>query len=121
MPKEDFSQRQLSGRTKSGQYLVRWENQMWLVPESVKAEGSYGRRYFRCNKRSDNKSCEGAGTLRIPDTEAVIYAAMIKKLKPFQTIKGRKNALKSNPKLTTLQVELAQVQHEIETLIDTLT
>jgi len=29
--------------------------------------------------------------------------------------------VKSNPKLTALQVELAQVQHEIETLIDTLT
>ena len=29
--------------------------------------------------------------------------------------------MKSNPKLTALQVELAQVQHEIETLIDTLT
>lgn len=57
----------------------------------------------------------------IPDTEAVIYAAMVKKLKPFQTIKGRKNALKSNPKLIALQVELAQVQHEIETLVDTLT
>ena len=57
--------------------------------------------------------------LRIPDTEAIIYAAMVKKLKPFQTIKGRKNALKSNPRLTALQVELAQVQHEIETLIDT--
>lgn len=89
--------------------------------KALKAEGSYGRWYFRCSKRSDNKSCEGAGTLRISDTEAVIYAAMVKKLKPFQTIKGRKNAVKSNPKLTALQVELAQVQHEIETLIDTLT
>ena len=89
--------------------------------KALKAEGSYGRWYFRCSKRSDNKSCEGAGTLRIPDTEAVIYAAMVKKLKPFQTIKGRKNAMKSNPKLTALQVELAQIQHEIETLIDTLT
>ena len=29
--------------------------------------------------------------------------------------------MKSNPKLTALQVELAQVQHEIEALIDTLT
>ena len=34
----------------------------------------------------------------------IIYAAMVKKLKPFQTIKGRKNAMKSNPKLTALQV-----------------
>ena len=29
--------------------------------------------------------------------------------------------LYTSPKLTALQVELAQVQHEIETLIDTLT
>lgn len=89
--------------------------------KALNAEGSYGHCYFRCRKRSDNKSCEGAGTLRIPDTEAVIYSAMVKKLKPFQAIKRRKNAMKSNPKLTALQVELAQVQHEIETLIDTLT
>jgi len=89
--------------------------------KALKAEGSYGRWYFRCSKRSDNKSCEGAGTLRIPDTEAFIYAAMVRKLKPFQTLKGQKKVAKSNPKLTALQVELAQVQSEIETLIDTLT
>ena len=88
--------------------------------KALKAEGSYGRWYFRCSKRSDNKSCEGAGTLRIPDTEAAYLCRYGKKLKPFHTIKGRKNAMKSNPKLTALQVELAQIQHEIETLIDTL-
>ena len=89
--------------------------------KALKAEGSYGRWYFRCSKRSDNKSCEGAGTLRIHDTEAFIYAAMVRKLKPFQTLKGQKKAVKANPKLTALQVELAQVEREIETLIDTLT
>ncbi len=89
--------------------------------KALKAEGSYGRWYFRCSKRSDNKSCEGAGTLRIHDTEAFIYAAMVRKLKPFQSLKGRKKAAKASPKLTALQVELAQVEREIETLIDTLT
>jgi len=84
-------------------------------------DGSYGRWYFRCSKRSDNKSCEGAGTLRIPDTEAFIYAAMGGKLKPFQTLRGRKKAAKANPKLTALQVELAQLENEIEKLIDALT
>ena len=58
--------------------------------KALKAEGSYGRWYFRCSKRSDNKSCEGTGTLRIRDTEAFIYAAMVRKLKPFKTLKGRK-------------------------------
>lgn len=89
--------------------------------KALKAEGSYGRWYFRCSKRSDNKSCEGVGTLRIPDMESFIYSAMVKKLKPFQTLKGQKRAAKASPKLTALQVELAQVQREIETLIDTLT
>ena len=69
----------------------------------------------------DSKSCEGAGTLRMHDMEAFIYDAMVKKLKPFQTIKGRKSQGQSNPKLTALQVELTQVQSEIDTLIDSLT
>ena len=42
-------------------------------------------------------------------------------VKPFQTLKGRKKASKASPKLTALQVELARVEREIETLIDTLT
>jgi len=77
--------------------------------------------YLRCSRRSDNKSCEGTGTLRIPDTEAFIYSAMVMRLQPYQTLTGRKQALKPNPKMSKLQVELAQVQVEIETLIDTLT
>lgn len=89
--------------------------------KALKAENSYVRWYFRCSKRSDNKSCEGAGTLRIRDTEAVIYNAMVKKLEPFKTIKSRKSVAKFNPKLTALKVELQQVQNEIENLIDTLT
>ncbi len=89
--------------------------------KALRAEHSYGRWYFRCSKRSDNKSCEGAGTLRMHDMEAFIYDAMVKKLKPFQTIKGRKSQGQSNPKLTALQVELTQVQSEIDTLIDSLT
>ena len=89
--------------------------------KALKAEGSYGRWYFRCSKRSDNKSCEGAGTLRMPDTEAFIYSSMVRKLQPLQTLTGQKSASKPNPKMSKLQVELAQVQVEIESLIDTLT
>lgn len=89
--------------------------------KALKAESSYKHWYFRCGKRADNKSCEGAGTLRIRDTEALIHAAMVKKLEPFQTLSGWKKAAKTNPKLTSMQVELAQVQGKIERLIDTLT
>ena len=84
---------------------------------ALKAEGTRGYWYFRCTKRSDNKSCEGAGTLRIPDMEKLIYAAMVKKLRYFKTIKCAENIVKADPKLTELQAELEQVQAEIEALI----
>lgn len=89
--------------------------------KALKAEHSNGYWYFRCSKRSDNKSCPGAGRLHIAEVEAVIYQAMTKKLQPFQTIKGQNHGIQSNPKQTALQVELAQVQSEIEALIDSLT
>ena len=88
--------------------------------KALKAEGTRGYWYFRCTKRSDNKSCEGAGTLRIPDMEELIYRAMVKKLKDFQTIRGGEDHVRMDPRLAAYQVELEQVQDEIEKLIDTL-
>ena len=86
---------------------------------ALKTECTKGYWYFRCSKRSDNKSCEGAGTLHIRDMEALIYASMVKKLEQFKTIKKTENPVK-NPKLNALQTELAQVQNDIEKLMDTL-
>ncbi|MCC8123277.1 MAG: recombinase family protein [Oscillospiraceae bacterium] len=76
--------------------------------------------YFRCRKRADRRSCEGCGTLRVREVEESIYGEMVKKLAAFQTL-TRKNPTKANPKLTALQVELAQVEAEIEKLLNTLT
>ena len=45
---------------------------------------------------------------------------MVKKLREFQTLTGG-NPSKANPKLTAYHVELAQVEAEIEKLLDTLT
>jgi len=45
---------------------------------------------------------------------------MLKKMVEFQTLTGG-NPAKANPKLTALNVELAQVEAEIEKLLDTLT
>jgi hypothetical protein len=44
--------------------------------------------YLRCRKRQDNKSCEGCGTLRVPDIESSIYDEMVKKLQEFHTLTG---------------------------------
>ena len=79
-----------------------------------------GGSYFRCRKRADTKECEGCGTLRVRDTEESIYCEMCRKMDSFKTLTGG-NQVKANPKLTALNVELAQVETEIEKLIDTLT
>ena len=76
--------------------------------------------YFRCRKRADNKSCDGCGTLRVRQVEESIYGEMVKKLREFQTLTGG-GSVKANPKLTALNVELAQVEAEIEKLLNTLT
>ena len=44
---------------------------------------------------------------------------MSEKLREFKLLRGGEE--KANPKLTALQVELAQVESEIEKLLDTLT
>jgi hypothetical protein len=76
--------------------------------------------YFRCRRRAENKGCEGCGKLRARDTEDFIYSEMRRKMADFQTLTGG-NPAKTNPKITALNVELAQVEAEIEKLINTLT
>ncbi|MCL2519264.1 MAG: recombinase family protein, partial [Oscillospiraceae bacterium] len=76
--------------------------------------------YFRCRKYADNGSCEGCGTLRVGEIEHFIYDEMAQKLREFHTLTGG-NPVKANPKLTAYHVELAQVEAEIEKLLDTLT
>jgi DNA invertase Pin-like site-specific DNA recombinase len=40
-------------------------------------------RYFRCSKRSNNKSCPGCGKLLVAELEKIIYHKMTKKLQSF--------------------------------------
>jgi len=76
--------------------------------------------YFRCRKRTDSKSCEGCGTIRVRDFEESVYGVMLHKMGQFQTLTDG-NPTKANPKLTALNVELLQIEAEIEKLLDTLT
>jgi hypothetical protein len=77
-----------------------------------------GYEYLRCNKRSDHKGCPGCGALRKAEFEQFIFTAMGEKLWDFKHLRGGEE--KANPKLTAYQVELAQVEAEIEKLLDTL-
>ena len=78
-----------------------------------------GTQYLRCSKRTDNMSCEGCGTLRMAEFEQFVYEAMVHKLSEFQTLTAKAETV--NPRLTALNVELAQVEDEIEKLLNTLT
>ena len=78
-----------------------------------------GYEYLRCSKRADHKGCPGCGTLRKNEFEQFIFTAMGEKFREFKLLRGGEG--KVNPKITAYQVELAQVEVEIEKLLDTLT
>ena len=82
---------------------------------------SCGYLYLRCTKHADSKFCSGCGTIRLRDLEAVVYQQMVKKLEDYKTLTGHKKKRAASPKLTAKQTELAQVESEIEKLLDTLT
>ena len=75
--------------------------------------------YFRCTKRTENKGCPGCGKIRKEEFEQFIFSAMSDRFRNFQIRHSGEE--KVNPKLTAYQVELAQVEAEIEKLLDTLT
>lgn len=75
--------------------------------------------YLRCTKCFDHKGCTGCGTLRKADFEQFIFTAMGEKFREFKHLRGGEETV--NPKITAHQVELAQVEAEIEKLLDTLT
>ena len=82
---------------------------------------SCGYLYLRCTKHAENKSCPGCGTIKMRELEALVYQQMVKKLEDYKTLTGRKKKRAASPKLTAKQMELAQVESEIEKLLDTLT
>ena len=75
--------------------------------------------YFRCRKRTEDKGCAGAGTLKTSEFEQFIYDEMLSKLQEFRTLTKRNKAV-GNPKITALKVELSQVETEIEKLLESL-
>ncbi len=65
---------------------------------------------------------KGQGAVVVNDAaefEQFVYGEMVKKLSEFQTLTAKATTV--NPKLTALNVELAQVEDEIEKLLNTLT
>lgn len=80
---------------------------------------SVGKHSFRCQRRTTSMNCEGCGKLSVGDVEDSVYKEMCHKMAVFNTL-TRTNTSKTNPKLTAANVALAQVETEIEKLIDSL-
>lgn len=76
-------------------------------------------RYFLCSNKMNSKACPGPGTIYSDEFEALVYEQMKKKLAQFAALRKRKKAC-ANPELTTLNVELAQVESEIASLMEKL-
>ena len=90
-----------------------------LCGTALVASPSKSGAYLRCRLRQDNKACAGCGTIHLSEFEQSIYNEMCEKMGEFQTLTGG-NPIKANPRLTALQVELAQLEDEIDKLLDTL-
>lgn len=108
---------------------ARKAKQTWLVGKAKCGRCGYALmsisnaknvRYMRCWKHSESKSCEGCGTLRTQEVEQLVYDNMAEKLREFTNISGN-DFVPNNPKLTSARVELAQLDAEIEKLVDSLT
>ena len=97
---------------------IKENTPMDITVRPIEPQGNlYG---FRCRKRADRKSCEGCGTLHVKEVEHFIYDEMCRKMQEFKTLTDS-NPAKANAKLTALKTELAQVETEVEKLLNTLT
>ena len=126
MPEKAHGKYHLPAGAETKKHLAGRKNQMralWVCAESHPCTKQHRlfplHRYFRCTKRTENKGCPGCGKIRKEEFEQFIFSAMQEKFKDFQILHGQEE--KVNPKLTAYQVELAQVEAEIEKLLDTLT
>lgn len=78
---------------------------------------SHKDRYLLCSHRLNAKACKGAGTLCTGDMEQLIYGEIRKKLAGFRTLsKEKRNS--PNAELTGLELETAQIDREISSLLD---
>ena len=119
--KKTYGKYHLPAGTETEKYLAGRKNQMralWVCSESHPCTKT-APDISAVPKRTENKGCPGCGKIRKEEFEQFIFSAMQEKFKDFQILHGREE--KVNPKLTAYQVELAQVEAEIEKLLDTLT
>ncbi|MEA4921536.1 MAG: recombinase family protein [Clostridiaceae bacterium] len=76
-------------------------------------------RYFLCSNKMSTRACPGPGTIYSDEVEQIVCEQIIKKLAKFTTL--RKRIIKpANSQLAALNVELAQIESGITSLMDRL-
>ena len=109
---------------------ARKPRQNWLAGKAkcgrcgyalMSRDNGEGVSYMRCRKRVESKGgCDGCGTIRTYELERFIYQGMLEKLREFRSLSDP-GGKPFDPKLTAARVELAQVETNIEELVDSLT
>ena len=120
MSEKTYGKYHLPAGTKTEEHLDGWKNQvrsLWVCSESHPCTKQH--RVFPLYQTDGKQRLSGLWEIRKEEFEQFIFSAMQEKFKDFQILHGREE--KVNPKLTAYQVELAQVEAEIEKLLDTLT
>lgn len=95
MPEEAACQPHLPARKESPEHMDGGKNQMREMRLCAHVGALNGILYMRCTVHADSKACPGCGCVKLHELEAVVYGAMVKKLKDFKTLTGRKKRRKS--------------------------
>lgn len=85
-----------------------------LVDKRYKTKRS---RYLLCSHKMNSRACDGAGTIYTDDMEQLIYKEMREKLSQFDKLR-KKKADEPNPELTAAKAKQAQIENEIESLMN---
>ena len=81
-----------------------------------KRYGTRKGRYMLCSHKMNSKACDGPGTIYSDEFEALIFGLIKDKLAEFKSLSGKPQK-QVNPELTALNVELAKVTAEIDSLM----
>ena len=120
MQKEANDKHHLSAGPETEKHMACRKNQVRAL--RVCAEGhpcTERSRIFPLYQTDREQGLSGVWENPQNEFEQFVFMAMQEKFKDFQILHGKEE--KVNPKLTAYQVELAQVEAEIEKLLDTLT
>ncbi len=75
-------------------------------------------RYLLCSHKMNSKACEGAGTIYADNFEKLIHNYMVDKLNHFENFSDNQSNNHYNPQITTINIEINNIEQEIQKLLD---